>query len=91
MDRRKRWSEKRKTETKFQKRLAEMEIEKNTLREKNNELRRILECRQNAIHLAAAVLIQIEAKDEKITNVQECNGCQQCNGEEGCYIVEVMK
>ena len=68
-----------------------MEIEKNTLREKNNELRRILECRQNAIHLAAAVLIQIEAKDEKITNVQECNGCQQCNGEEGCYIVEVMK
>ena len=91
MDRRKRWSEKRKTETKLQKELARIENEKNNLREKNKELRRILECRQNAIHLAAAVLIQIEAKDEKITNVQECKGCHQCNGNDGCYIVEVRK
>ena len=91
MDRRNRWSKKKKFESKFQKEMDRIEREKNNLKEKNMQLRRILECRQNAIHLAAAVLIQIEAKDEKITNVQECSGCAQCNGEDGCYIVEVMK
>lgn len=91
MDRRNRWTKKKKFEMKFEREMAKIEYEKMVLKKKNNELRRVLECRQNAIHLAAAVLIQIEAKDEKITNVQECEGCDQCNGNDGCYIVEVMK
>ena len=91
MDRRGRWSKKKTFQVKFEKEMARIENEKNELREKNRQLRRIIECRQNAIHLAAAVLIQIEAKDDTITNVKECNGCDQCDGTEGCYIVEVLK
>ena len=91
MDRRSRWSRKRIFAAKFESELERIENEKAILKEKNKQLRRILECRQNATHLAAAILIQIEAKDEKITNVSECQGCDQCNGNDGCYIVEVLK
>ena len=76
---------------KLKQEMARVEKEKIILKEKNMQLRRILECKQNAIHLAAAVMIQIEAKDETITDVKECTGCDQCNGNEGCYIVGVMK
>ena len=71
--------------------MIKIEKEKALLKEENKELRRNIECRRNAIHLAAAVSIQIEAKDEKITNVSECEGCARCNGNEGCYIIEVLK
>ena len=91
MDRRNCWSKKKQLVSKLRQNMEKIEIEKAKLKEKNNELRRVIECRQNAIHLAAAVLIQIEAKDEKITNVQECGGCNQCKGEDGCYIVEILK
>ena len=91
MDRRNCWSKKRQLLQKLQQNMQKIEKEKAILKEKNKKLRRTIECHQNAIHLAAAVLIQIEAKDEKITNVKECEGCSQCNGENGCYIVEVLK
>ena len=91
MDRRKVWSRKKKFHMKFKREMEEIEKEKMALREKFENLQRVLECQQNAIHLAAAVLIQIEAKEEKITNVKECQGCDQCGGNDGCYIVEVLK
>ena len=91
MDRRNCWSKKRKFEEKFSREMKKIEKEKNELRKKNENLKRIIECRQNAVHLAAAVLIQVEAKDETITNVKECSGCEQCGGSDGCYIVEVLK
>ena len=76
---------------KFRKEMEKLENEKQVLKKQFDNMQRIMECHQNAIHLAAAVLIQIEAKDEKITNVKECKGCDQCQGNEGCYIVEVLK
>jgi len=91
MDRRNSWSRKKKFMDKFRKEMEKLEGEKKVLKEKFDSMQRLMECQQNAIHLAAAVLIQMEAKDEKITNVKECNGCDRCDGAEGCYIVEVLK
>ena len=71
--------------------LEKMKEEKLCLKKRNEQLKRTLECSQNALHLAAAVLIQIEAKDEKITNVKECEGCDKCGGFEGCYLIEIQK
>ena len=68
-----------------------MEKQKLLLTEENARLNQESEWRQNAIHLAAAVLIQMEAKDETITNVRECEGCDKCDGNEGCYLIEILK
>lgn len=91
MDRRNYWSRKRKFDLKFRQEMEKMKNEKKVLKEKYDQLQRVMECRQNAIHLAAAVHIQMEAKDEKITSVRECEGCDKCDGNEGCYIVEIQK
>ena len=91
MDRRNSWSRKKRFKMKFQEDMEKLEMEKKILRKKYENLQRLMECQQNAIHLAAAVLIQMEANDEKITNVKECNGCDRCGGNDGCYIVEVQK
>ena len=71
--------------------MAEIERQKILLVEREARLSQEIQWRQNAVHLAAAVLIQIEAKDETITNVKECEGCDKCNGVDGCYLIEILK
>ena len=71
--------------------MEKCEERKSALQEENERLNQEVQWRQNAIHLAAAVLIQIEAKDETITNVKECEGCDKCNGIDGCYLIEILK